>query len=771
MSLSFKDHNENLKPYIKLEIHESIIYPKINVPLPYGINISLGNFPEKNIEQINNKKEVFQFPKNQFFYYFDKNTFNCTDMEFILNTYTTSIFIIKKNFASVKIPISLNKDENNKRQWYYLKDISNNTCVKILLSIDININNYQQKVLNNNKLDDIISKNNKASLEYKKINISRTNTNYIFNNHNTHLISTNYNSSRGNSLLNLTNNINNLNITLPINLSPITLIEKSNSFFMDSKNKQMENNMKIINNNLSYKNKIKSKNKKYLTNLDEDSIIINDNDIEEIEENNDDKEKNNIEKIENKINKLINQKNNELDNKIFFNNFNEDNKVKVKYKKEIKNLEKSNDLKTLNITENLKILEKEKYRQYIKKEINDYENSFFKNLNFIANINNNLEQLLLINDKNQTKKRKKLNNITPRKAESFNAFNIFSQEKNKTKKSILPLNQKIPHNPLHIKKLNFKDKTKRKLTNYINSGRKLNNKNNTPVNDKSKNLKRKVSSSTLNISNSENINNENKDKIIKTEGKNKIKNFNNNTISALKFKKIYKINFQRKSLKTQGNLKNSFNEALNNKHYENSYNNQNKYSFVKINLNKEKINSKKTFTNTNNKKYFDKGMNKNYILKTRTIENDIIKKNNKSNCFRENNNITSDKDKFSLKSISPKTVLNKFNNLGKKKLKLKNKAKFNNNNKKILNLSNSKAFNIFEGNSLFIKRNNNIKNNYIRLNTNPNEDNKKKNIKFRNYLNLTGNILLLNVQKSNESILENKRKISNQKILQTEFIN
>lgn len=72
---------------------------------------------------------------------------------------------------------------------------------------------------------------------------------------------------------------------------------------------------------------------------------------------------------------------------------------------------------------------------------------------------------------------------------------------------------------------------------------------------------------------------------------------------------------------------------------------------------------------------------------------------------------------------------------------------------------------------MFIKRNNNIKNNYIRLNTNPNEDNKKKNIKFRNYLNLTGNILLLNVQKSNESILENKRKISNQKILQTEFIN
>ena len=253
MSLSFVDNNEILKPYIKLEIHESVIYPEKNVPLPYGINISFANFPEKNIESINNTKEIFKFPMNQFIYYFDKNTFNCTnlsDKEFIINTYTTSIFFLKKNFASVKIPISLNKEENNKKQWYYLKDINNNICIKILISIEINN----------------IYKNNKTPFEYKKINISRTNTNYLLNNHNTNLISTNHNSSHGNSLLNLTNNINNnnLNITLPINLSPITLVEKSNSFFKYSKNKQMENNMKIINNNLSYKNKIKSKNEKYL---------------------------------------------------------------------------------------------------------------------------------------------------------------------------------------------------------------------------------------------------------------------------------------------------------------------------------------------------------------------------------------------------------------------------------------------------------------------------------------------------------------------------
>ena len=95
-----------------------------------------------------------------------------------------------------------------------------------------------------------------------------------------------------------------------------------------------------------------------------------------------------------------------------------------------------------------------------------------------------------------------------------------------------------------------------------------------------------------------------------------------------------------------------------------------------------------------------------------------------------------------------------------------------------MNFDNFKGFqnindNNFKGNTLIIKSNNNtknIKNNTIRLSTNPNESNKKKNIKFRNYFNLSGNILLLNVQNPNQSTRENKRKNSNQKILLTELI-
>ena len=122
------------------------------------------------------------------------------------------------------------------------------------------------------------------------------------------------------------------------------------------------------------------------------------------------------------------------------------------------------------------------------------------------------------------------------------------------------------------------------------------------------------------------------------------------------------------------------------------------------------------------------------------------------NNLHKNSSLSLNKDIYLIENISPnniqmnKTSLN--NNFGKKKLKLSDKSKNNNNN--------------YEGNSWFIKRNNKkhctIKNNTIRLITNPNEANKKKNIKFRNYLNFSGNLLLLNAQKPNKSTRENKRK-------------
>ena len=793
MSLSFSENKDSLKSYIKLEIHESQICPEMNVPLPYGINISLGNLQEKNIEPINKEKEVFQTPINQFIYYFDKNNFdynNLLDKEIIINSYTTSIFILKKNFASVKIPFSLNKNDIIKKQWYNLKDINNKVCIKLLLSVYVNISNNQIKENKFELTNDILYKNNKTINENKKFYISRANTNYLLNNHNNYLISTNYNSSNGNSLLTLTNNIynanNNLNTSLPINLSPITFVGKTNSFFIDSKNKQMENNLNIINNNLLYQ--IKANEENNLIKKEEDSIIVNDNEITEVEENNNNKI-DGIKKEENSINNLINKKINQLDKNLTLNDFNKENyfkikkdmtkntqtleKEKTKYKNGIKYLEKSKEkyeLKIIKLNENLQLTEEYEYRKNIQKELDNYEKSFFQNINFISNINNNLDKLLFT----KRKDKKKINNLTPKKAESFNDINIIEKEKNKIKKGITSLNKTIPHNPLFIKKLNFQNK-KEKICNIINSGREINNKKETPINYKFKKFNRKLSTSTSNISNSEN---ETKNTILKTEGKEKKKSINNGSINVSKFKKIDKINIKRKSLKIDGNLKIPFNEIINNKKNDSCTNTLNKYSFVKINLNKIKKNS----TITNNKKYSDCNINKSNIQKIKTIETDANTKYNRPNCFHKISLITVDKNFLSIENISPnnnninKTALSKINNIGKKKLKLADKMKFNNNNKKNLNIDNFKGFkfNFYKGNTMFIKTSNDktleINNNNIRLNTNPNETTKKKSIKHRNYLNLSGKELCLGAQKPNKSMRENKNKISNKKILLNELI-
>ena len=409
-------------------------------------------------------------------------------------------------------------------------------------------------------------------------------------------------------------------------------------------------------------------------------------------------------------------------------------------------------------------------KNLLQKELDNYEKSFFQNINFISNINNNLDKLLFT----KRKDKKKINNLTPKKAESFNHINIIEKEKNKIKKGITSLNKTIPHNPLFIKKINFQNK-KEKLCN-INSGREINNKRETPINYKFKKFNRKLSTSTSNISNSEN---DIKNTYLKTEGKEKRKSINNGSINVSKFKKIDKINTKRKSLKINGNLKIPFNEIINNKKNDSCTNYLNKYSFVKINLNKIKKNS----TITNNKKYSDCNINKSNLPKIKTIETDTnIKKYKRPNYFHKISLITVDKNFLSIENISPnnnnvnKTALSKINNMGKKKLKLGDKMKLNNNNKKNLNIDNFKGFkfNFYKGNTMFIKTSNNkkleIKNNNIRLNTNPNETTKKKSIKHRNYLNLSGKELSLDAQKPNKSMRENKNKISNKKILLNELI-
>ena len=114
------------------------------------------------------------------------NNDNLLSKEFIINSYIISAFILKKNFASVKIPLISYKNDKNqkiKKEWYFLKDINNNICIQLLLSIDINIPNRNIQTNKFNMKNNILFQNNKTIKENNINNTSRTNTYY---NHNTH---------------------------------------------------------------------------------------------------------------------------------------------------------------------------------------------------------------------------------------------------------------------------------------------------------------------------------------------------------------------------------------------------------------------------------------------------------------------------------------------------------------------------------------------------------------------------------------------------------
>ena len=81
------------------------------------------------------------------------------------NAYTTSIYFIQKNIASIKIPIFINKAYNGK-QWYILKDNKEEACIKLLLNIEVHISNNSYNNINQN----IYTKDNDS---FKRMNLEK----------------------------------------------------------------------------------------------------------------------------------------------------------------------------------------------------------------------------------------------------------------------------------------------------------------------------------------------------------------------------------------------------------------------------------------------------------------------------------------------------------------------------------------------------------------------------------------------------------------------
>ena len=770
MSFSINENSSPSKSFLKLEIYQSQICQNIKVPLPYGLSILFDNFPEKNIEPITTEKELFKYPENQFIYYLNNNNLSKNEIfekEFIINSYTTSIFILKKNFASVKIPI-LYSNKNNEKQWFYLKDINNNICIKILISIEIY---FAQKMINNFNNSFNILKQNSETIKENKTN--KKNSNYInainhqnkknkkenkINNHNTYILSTNYNSTSGNSLLNITNNIymktinnnsnniNNLNITFPFNFSPISIFGKSNSFFIDTIKEKDDDSNHVNRNSLKSLNVNNNKNGenelKLISENDCDSITIKDNDfcsdepsnnqiISGINNNDNLIDKDNL--IEN-INKLISKKNDDIFNKqkIYSSNYNNYLNDKKNISKNFKILEKENEkiknsikiiekskqiyeTKIINLNENLINFSKDIYRKNILNELDDYENRVILNLNDIFLYSHSLE------------------NIPNQEKGNINSIKNIINNKNE-----MNIKTKIPDisRLLNKKKLDYKN---RKIEKEIDSYREIHNKF-SPNNFKLKENKSKLN---LSFSNSEKIYDENNinrkmdtnnQKLKNYSNRNKIKDniYKNNENKKYNniFRDYYYDTKEKKEYKKKPSKSNLIKGKLKLKipFIENSVNNiEAKYLLPKNknnnNYNQESLRVKTNTINTSNNNISNNSINLNLNnkkskklsnLNTKKIKSDkYLFKSKYNNNYKKSNTsidkkLNSIENKILNSTINSKIRTEKNNNLYKKKLNKKE----NNNDKKSFNNETFRYLNnynnlYFKGKPIIISNNNN----------------------------------------------------------------
>ena len=820
MSLSFKENNDRGLSYLKLEIYQCQICQSIKPPLPYGLCILFDNFPENYIESIKNENEILKNPGNQFIYNLNNNLSqnDLMEKEIVINSYSTSIFIIKKNFASVKIPILYSK-KNNQKQWFFLKDINDNICIKILIGIEICFSN---KCINNfNNSNEFLRQNNEKIKE-NKIFKNQLNNNYmnainynnkklknknLINNHNTYIVSTNYNFNSGNSLLNITNNIymktinnnsnniNNLNITFPFNFSPIPLFGKTNSFLIDTLKEKDEDNNKININKDSLKllideNKrtnLEKEELKLISENDCDSNTINDNGMNSGELSNKeiltDNKIETIYKNENildKINMLISEKNTEISESqksyaFNYNNYLKDKKNTSrkwnilekegeKFKNCIKVIEKSKQIyetKNLNLNENFLIFSKDIKRKNIQNDLDEYERNIMSNINTIYFAFNEQEPFL-----NNIKLEKNNINIHPiKKAKNSSSQNKQYNIEIKVKNKINNYAKKITNNPTYKKKLNFSNKIKGKIANEIESNREINhfNKKHSPLDYKLLDFKSKL---RLSISNSEHLNEENNSYNNFDLNNRTIKNYANRNDKLKKSDKrdYYYANLDKKKLRkkpSQSNLiKGKFKIKI--PFNENSVNNiETKYLLTKNLFNNDSLTIKTNFYNTSNNKSINVNNNKPKRrisnLNSKKIRNDkYLYKYINSNYKKSNT--SNDKKFISIDNKSLNSTINSKLTLEKNNNLCKRKLDKKEKNKYIKKCFNNESFKFL----------NNHNNNYFKgkpiLISHNNNSSENESIFSKNYNNTEIDLHKNTIDNKNINNKIIRRKIKNKTV-------
>ena len=529
---------------IILTLYESEICEKNKNNLPYSLIINYNN----NTTQETNIIKTFKHKFNSTKFIFNTSKSSIRNIHQItISAYTKTMFIIKNTFGKVTIRFNISKIEKKKTQWYFLKDNCDEIIMKILLSIssDCALHQYNsmsslERINNNNILNSSQSLNNLSQ------NINYFNSKLFINRSMANLNSTSiihHLKVNSNQLISILENENEKNGNICDNsiISNSTFVNSNNTFFYPNSNL-----LEILD-------------EKYNVNID-------------LIQNKIYKKKENLCEIEKKIEE--NQFFLSSHERIFKKKKNVLEKEKNKLKENMKNLQK---MKTIyennNITlyEKTRIFERQILRDELIEDINNNNHIFFNQINFLFLMNDNLE--MLINLKEKDNKEKKNKQFTPIKTNIINNINNNIKSKtNSNKKNVIKLNNNNSSlfnlNKRKNLKLNYSLKflNSSKINSYCFNESESNLKRNHSSKIKfanKKNLKtlfNKIQSPKKNevkkLNNNNNIKTPNrKNKIIK-EQKNKIVEFDNIKVITIK-PSSSKLNVHSKQIKkktTQSNL-------------------------------------------------------------------------------------------------------------------------------------------------------------------------------------------------------------------------
>ena len=675
------------KSFIKITINQSQIFNQFKNILPYTLYLQLENYPEQKIMTIKDINQTFESPSNEYIFYLNLTEKDKKEdlVNYILTfeAYTTSVFFITKKFASIQIPIFLKKF-NIGKQWYILKDNNNESCIKILINIEINIPNDLRNLINKSFFSKIKNSfsNQTNDLSVRKTNEQTINTNKIYNNiinsnNNNHIH--NYNS---NCYTHLSTNIHSLN--------SISLIKRksqsNNSLLINNKSSPILLNNNLSNNysNISYIILDKEKDK----DKDEEQINTNSNYICELEIPFEEKYDNNNYELEEKLNKiknLINIKQEELDKKskkincqknelIFLAKYNlkkrELEKDLLELEKNERKLEKEKQIyenKNIDLNEKIYMQNKNNYKNQLLNDLNIYENNIFNNINNLILNNYNNDELLL---------KSKMNNLLTKSKNINDKININYKIKNNLGMNLGKYLLNAKNKKDKKKSFNNKNKNENKRNLYtpnnIKKYIKKNNENKNAILNNNINYKNK-NNNFKNINYKYSFNNKNE---AKSE---KVLNYSSNRIRIKK--ENDESNNNKKSLKTI--FKSYTNSNLNNK---NNLSLLSKNSFVNLFL-KRKMNSNSLSILKKNHSLASFNCSKNEI-KTLNYYFNSYKENNKKikkypiklNYFNDANSLVNNKVNITETSIPIKYKKSKIINLYRNERGKNINDKRNNNN-------------------------------------------------------------------------------------------